>query len=169
MSDHVDLTDPVERILQQWRTVRPDLDPTPIAVFGRLSRLSRAAEARMNEYFADHDMDRSAFDVLVTLRRNGEPYRLTSRELQSAAMVSSAAVAQRLNRLEVRGWVRRSTNEHDARVTDVSLTDAGFAAVEAAMSDHVAAEADMLACLSPQEREELARLLARLLERIGAN
>lgn len=123
----------------------------------------------MNEYFADHDMDRSAFDVLVTLRRSGEPYCLTSRALQSAAMVSSAAVAQRLNRLEERGWVRRSTNERDARVTDVSLTDAGFAAVESAMPDHVAAEADMLASLSLREREELARLLARILERIGAN
>ncbi len=123
----------------------------------------------MNEYFADHDMDRSAFDVLVTLRRSGEPYCLTSRELQSAAMVSSAAVAQRLNRLEERGWVRRSTNKRDARVTDVSLTDAGFAAVESAMPDHVAAEADMLASLSTRERDELARLLARVLERIGAN
>jgi DNA-binding MarR family transcriptional regulator len=163
MADHVDL------IVEQWRTVRPDLDPSPIAVFGRLSRLSRAAEARMNENFAHHDMDRSAFDVLVTLRRNGAPHRLTSRELQSAAMVSSAAVAQRLNRLEERGWVRRSTNESDARVTDVSLTDAGFAAVEEAMGDHVAAEADMLASLSSEERDALATLLARVLERIGAS
>jgi DNA-binding MarR family transcriptional regulator len=162
MADHVDL------IVEQWRTVRPDLDPSPIAVFGRLSRLSRAAEARMNENFAHHDMDRSAFDVLVTLRRGGEPYRLTSRELQSAAMVSSAAVAQRLNRLEERGWVRRSTNESDARVTDVSLTDAGFAAVEEAMPDHVAAEAAMLSNLTPKERQELARLLARVLQDIGA-
>jgi DNA-binding MarR family transcriptional regulator len=161
MADHVDL------IVEQWRAVRPDLDPSPIAVFGRLSRLSRAAEARMNEYFAHHDMDRSAFDVLVTLRRNGEPYRLTSRELQSAAMVSSAAVAQRLNRLEERGWVRRSTNADDARVTDVVLTEAGFAAVERAMPDHVAAEADMLSSLTLAEREELARLLALVLEDVG--
>jgi len=163
MADHVDL------IVEQWRTVRPDLDPSPIAVFGRLSRLSRAAEARMNEYFAHHDMDRSAFDVLVTLRRNGEPYRLTSRELQAAAMVSSAAVAQRLNRLEERGWVRRSTNAHDARVTDVVLTDEGFAAVEEAMPDHVAAEAAMLSSLTPEERQELARLLARVLQDVGAS
>ncbi|MCB2411657.1 MarR family transcriptional regulator [Demequina sp. TTPB684] len=162
MADHVDL------IVEQWRLVRPDLDPSPIAVFGRLSRLSRAAEARMNENFAHHDMDRSAFDVLVTLRRNGEPYRLTSRELQSAAMVSSAAVAQRLNRLEERGWVRRSTNADDARVTDVVLTEEGFVAVERAMPDHVAAEAAMLASLTPAEREELARLLARVLQDVGA-
>ncbi len=121
----------------------------------------------MNEYFADHDMDRSAFDVLATLRRAGEPYCLTSRELQAAAMVSSAAVAQRLNRLEVRGWVRRSTNDRDARLTDVALTDAGFAAVEGALPVHLAAEADMLACLSPRERDELAGLLARMLERLG--
>ena len=161
MPDHVDL------VVEQWRTVRPDLDPSPIAVFGRLSRLSRAAEARMNATFAAYDMDRSAFDVLVTLRRNGAPYCLTSRDLQEAALVSSAAVAQRLNRLEERGWVRRSCNAHDARMTDVSLTDEGFAVAEAAMPDHVATEAAMLAGLTPPERDELARLLARVLEDAG--
>lgn len=113
-------------------------------------------------------MDRSAFDVLVTLRRNGEPYCLTARELQSAAMVSSAAVAQRLNRLEERGWVRRSTNADDARVTDVALTEEGFRIVDGAMADHMEAEASWLAGLSVDEREQLASLLARVMERIGA-
>lgn len=162
MADHVDL------VVSQWRAVRPDLDPAPIAVFGRLSRLSRSAEALQNEYLGRHGMDRSAFDVLVTLRRNGEPYCLTARELQSAAMVSSAAVAQRLNRLEERGWVRRSTNADDARVTDVALTEEGFRIVDGAMADHMEAEASWLAGLSVDEREQLASLLARVMERIGA-
>ncbi len=163
MADHVDL------ILEQWRIVRPDLDPSPIAVFGRLSRLSRAAEALQSEYLGRHGMDTSAFDVLVTLRRSGEPYCLTARDLQGAAMVSSAAVAQRLNRLEQRGWVRRSTNADDARVTDVSLTEAGFAVVDGAMQEHVEAEASWLAGLTAAESDQLQTLLVRVMERIGAN
>lgn len=161
------MTDHVDRIMDQWRAVRPDLDPAPIGVFGRLSRLSRAAEARQDEYLGKHGMDRSAFDVLVTLRRNGEPYCLTARDLQAAAMVSSAAVAQRLNRLEERGWVRRSTNADDARVTDVSLTDEGFAVVDAAMPEHMAAEAGWLADLTADERDMLGTLLARVMETVG--
>jgi len=163
MTDHVDL------IMEQWRAVRPDLDPSPIGVFGRLSRLSRAAEALQNEYLGARGMDRSAFDVLVTLRRNGEPYSLTARELQSAAMISSAAVAQRLNRLEERGWVTRSTNAHDARVTDVALTEEGFAVVDAAMPDHMAAEASWLAGLTSTERDELGRLLALVMVEVGTS
>ncbi len=156
--------DPIEVIQGQWRDVRPDLDPSPIAVFGRLSRASRAAEALMNATFAPHGFDRSAFDVLVTIRRAGEPYCMTSRELQETALVTSAAVAQRLNRLEDRGLVRRAPHPGDGRVTDVHLTDAGFAAADGAMADHMATEARMLAHMTPAERDELGRLLARLLE-----
>lgn len=118
----------------------------------------------MNATFAPHGFDRSAFDVLVTIRRAGEPYRMTSRELQETAMVTSAAVAQRLNRLEERGLVRREPNPDDGRVTDVHLTDAGFAAADGAMADHMATEARMLAHMTSAEREDLGRLLARLLE-----
>lgn len=160
------MADAIDRIQAQWRAVRPDLDSSPIGIFGRLSRASRAAEARMHETFALHGIDRSAFDVLVTLRREGEPYRMSARELQDLTLVTSAAVAQRVNRLEERGLVRRQAHPNDARVTDIQLTPEGFAIVDAAMGDHMATEAAMLASLSEDEREQLAHLLATLLRAI---
>lgn len=160
------MDDAIDRIQAQWRAVRPDLDPSPIGVFGRLSRASRAAEETMQRTFADHGIDRSAFDVLVTLRRSGEPYRMSAKGLQDATLVTSAAVAQRVNRLEERGLVRRDSHPDDARMTDICLTDAGFAVVDGAMADHMATEATMLARLSAAETTQLAALLKKLLASI---
>ena len=156
----------IDTIQAQWRAVRPDLDSSPIAVFGRLSRVSRAAEARMQATFAAHGIDRAAFDVLVTLRREGEPHRMCAKDLQDATLVTSAAVAQRVNKLEERGFVRREPNPHDARMTDIQLTPEGFAVVDGAMADHMATEERMLRDLDAGQREQLAALLATLMASI---
>ena len=44
----------------------------------------------------------------------------------------------------------------------------GFVAVEAAMPDHMAAEAAWLTGLTVEERDQLGRLLARVMESVGA-
>jgi DNA-binding MarR family transcriptional regulator len=103
-----------------------------------------------------------SFDVLATLLRSGSPYRLTAGQLQRSAMITSSAVAQRLNRLEGRGLVARSQNTDDARATHVTLTDQGRALISAALPDHVANEHRLLQGLSPRQREDLAELLAAL-------
>src|SRR6476619_7848435 len=103
-----------------------------------------------------------SFDVLATLLRSGSPYRLTAGQLQRSAMITSSAVAQRLNRLEGRGLVARGQNADDARSTDVTLTDQGHAVISAALPDHVANEHRPLQTLSPQQRHDLAELLAAL-------
>jgi DNA-binding MarR family transcriptional regulator len=100
--------------------------------------------------------------VLATLLRSGSPYRLTAGQLQRSAMITSSAVAQRLNRLEGRGLVARSQNTDDARATDVTLTEQGRDPISAPLPDHVANEHRLLQGLSPRQREDLAELLAAL-------
>ena len=39
--------DGVDEIIEQWRRERPDLDPSPIGVVGRISRLARVLEGRL--------------------------------------------------------------------------------------------------------------------------
>ena len=72
-------------------------------VFGGLARANRLMEQQLDIAFARHGLDSASFDVLATLLRNGPPYRLTAGQLQRSAMITSSAVAQRLNRLEGRG------------------------------------------------------------------
>ncbi|MFC7861734.1 MarR family winged helix-turn-helix transcriptional regulator [Arthrobacter koreensis] len=156
------MKDQIEQILAQWTAERPDLDASPMAVVGRISRVSRKVDTRLAATFASHGLDAAAFDVLATLRRSGAPYTLSPSELTASTMVTSAAIAQRLNRLEERGLVSRTKNTSDGRAKRVALTAEGLALVERALPDHLETEEGILDGLSPQERDVLAGLLARI-------
>jgi DNA-binding MarR family transcriptional regulator len=79
-------------------------------------------------------------------------------------MVTSSAIAQRLNRLESRGLVIREPNAEDGRVIDVGLTDEGFQLIEESLPDHLRNERQLLARLSISQRKELASLLSQLFD-----
>ncbi|GAA3069844.1 MarR family winged helix-turn-helix transcriptional regulator [Streptosporangium carneum] len=161
MADHVD------RVLEQWAAQRPDLDVSPMAVIGRLSRLSRLIGAELRQTFSAHDLDAASFDVLATLRRSGPRHSLTPAELMRASMVTSGAVTQRLDRLQARGLVTRTPSETDGRVVHVALTDEGRALIDRALPDHVDTENRLLAALTPARRDALADELRSLLESLG--
>ncbi|NYI04486.1 MarR family winged helix-turn-helix transcriptional regulator [Allostreptomyces psammosilenae] len=161
MADHVD------RVLEQWGAHRPDLDVSPMAVIGRLSRASRLISAELRRTFAAHGLDAASFDVLATLRRSGPPHRLTPAELMRAAMVTSGAITQRLDRLQAAGLVTRTPSASDGRVVHVALTDEGRALVDRVLPDHVATERRLLAALTGAQRDDLADTLRHLLESLG--
>lgn len=155
--------DAVDRILEQWGAVRPDLDPSPIAVVGRLSRLSALVDRRLAENFGRHGLEPWMYDVLATLRRSGAPYELTAGELLAQSMVTTGAITNRIDRLEARGLVERAPVAADRRKVIVRLTAAGLALVDEVVVGHLANERDILDALSPKQRADLARLLRTLL------
>jgi DNA-binding MarR family transcriptional regulator len=155
--------DAVDRILGQWAEERPDLDASPMGVFGRLSRAERLLDRALVEVSSRFGINRGEFDVLATLRRAGEPYSLTPTELFRSMMLSSAAMTNRIDRLEERGLVRRSPDPDDRRGVRISLTEEGLALIEEAVGAHVGAEEELLRSLSGREREQLAGLLRKLL------
>lgn len=154
--------DHVDRIVEQWRLERPDLDPAPMAVFGRLSRASAAVDARLAATFATHGIDASTFDVLATLARQGAPYRITPAELAADSMITTSAVAQRLNRLDKLGFITREPHPDDGRGKFVRITTAGRELLDKVLPDHLTTEETILAPLSTDERNMLAQLLTKL-------
>ncbi|MFT2707191.1 MarR family winged helix-turn-helix transcriptional regulator [Clavibacter zhangzhiyongii] len=154
--------DHVDRILTQWAAERPDLDASPMAVVGRLARAAGALAAELDRTFARHGIDASTFDVLATLRRQGAPYRLPPAQLARESMITTSAVAQRLNRLEGLGLVARLPRPEDGRGKLVELTAAGRRLVDRVLPDHLATEEALLAPLDARERRTLAELLGRL-------
>ncbi|MFE4516552.1 MarR family winged helix-turn-helix transcriptional regulator [Kitasatospora sp. NPDC056783] len=161
MADHVD------RIVAQWGAERPDLDVSPMEVFGRLKRLYRLVDAELNRTFAEHGLDAASFDVLATLKRSGPPYRLTPTGLMRSAMVTSGAITQRLDRLEARGLVTRDRSDQDGRSREVALTPEGHALIDRALPDHLATEHRMLAGLDEARRAELIETMRALLADLG--
>lgn len=151
--------DEVDRIVAAWRHVRPDLDVEPLTVFSRVSRLARHLDLARRGAFARHSLETWEFDVLSALRRSGDPYQLSPGALVTQTLVTSGTMTNRIDRLEERGLVERHRAPDDRRGVLVRLTPAGLRRVDAAMSDLLDVEAEVLAALSPAERPQLAALL----------
>lgn len=155
--------DAVDRILEQWAAVRPDLDSSPVGVIGRLSRLSALVDRALAENFARHGIEAWMYDVLATLRRSGEPHELTAGELLAQSMVTTGAITNRIDRLEARGLVERAPVPGDRRKVIVRLTPAGLRLVDEVVDGHLATERKLLEALSDRQQAELAKLLRTLL------
>ncbi len=154
--------DEVDRIVAAWERERPDLDPAPLQVFSRLSRLARQLELARRAAFSTHGLESGAFDVLSALRRSGEPYELTPGKLLAENLVTSGTMTNRIDRLARSGYVQRAKDSSDGRVVLVRLTSKGRAVVDAAMADLLAWEAGLLEGLDDSAQADLAGLLRRL-------
>ncbi|MDX2381347.1 MAG: MarR family transcriptional regulator [Acidimicrobiia bacterium] len=154
--------DHVDGIIEQWNRERPDVDVSGMDVIGRISRLDKLIQPRLDAVFADHGLEAWEFDVLATLRRTGEPFRLTAGQLLQSMMLTSGAMTHRIDRLETRGLVRRVDDPADGRVVLVTLTRLGIETVDAALVDHAANELELVSVLAPSDRAQLVGLLRLL-------
>ncbi|MER9757595.1 MarR family transcriptional regulator [Mesorhizobium sp. M0166] len=156
--------DRAAKAIEQWKTERPDLDVSPMAVLGRLSEAaSLIARERLAPLFASYGLQSGEFDVLATLRRSGPPYALTPTALYEATMVTSGAMTNRLDRLEKSGLIKRGPHPDDRRGIVVQLTGKGLALIDEAVTAHVANEHQILSGLARPEQIMLARLLEKLI------
>lgn len=158
--------DTIKRIVEQWSRERPDLDSSGFEVVGRVLVLAEHLKRRVGELLAPLGLELWGFDVLATLRRQGEPFRLTPTELSQASMLTSGAMTNRLDRLEKAGLVRRDRNPDDRRGVHVVLTEQGRDLVDRALAVRFDEAKDAVAALDDNEREEAAALLAKLLSRL---
>jgi DNA-binding MarR family transcriptional regulator len=141
----------------------PEVDVTPLGSLSRISRLAKHLDRARRDAFAAHELEVWEFDVLAALRRQGRPYVLSPGELIRATLSTSGTMTNRVNRLEARGLVSRQPNTDDRRGVLVKLTEEGRNRVQQALADLLAYERKVLAAIEPEEREELAVLLRRLL------
>ena len=155
--------DEIDRIVDEWNRVRPDLDVSPTHTLQRITRLGLLQGASFAKVFAPHGISFGEYLVLVALRRAGPPYRMNPTALFNAVILSSGAMTNRLDRLEAMGLVERLPDPTDRRGRLVALTDRGLELVDAAVVDHLANEERLLAALDGDEREQLAGLLRKLL------
>lgn len=155
-------TDEVDQILAEWSSARPDLDLAPLAVFSRLTRIGKHLDRARAHAFERSGLASWEFDVLAVLRRSGEPFRQSPKQLVKATMVSSGTMTNRIDRMEQRELVRRLTDPNDGRGVLVEMTSQGQTLVDAAMTRLADAEERMLGGIPRAERDRLASLLRRL-------
>jgi DNA-binding MarR family transcriptional regulator len=154
--------DGVDAIIEAWERERPELDHSPIGVVGRISRLARQIEQRLEVVYREHGLEPGWHDVLATLRRSGPRYQLRVSDFSGTLMLTSSGTTKRLDRLEQAGLITREPDPHDRRGTLITLTDKGRELIDSVTEAHLANERRLLAALSGDEQRRLADLLRAL-------
>ena len=157
------MRDEVDELVEAWARERADLDLEPVAVFSRISRLTRHLDLARRQAFTAHGIESWEFDVLAALRRAGAPYELSPGRLLRETLVTSGTMTNRVDRLAGRGFVERYPDPEDRRGVIVRLTREGKSAVDSAFEALLDAERRLLADLPPKEQAKLAALLRTLL------
>src|SRR4029079_10914492 len=118
---------------------------------------------RQEAVFAAFGLSRGEAGMLSALRTAGPPHRLSPTRPGRGAIVSSAGVTSRLDRLERRGFVRRLPDPDDRRGVIVELTDSGLAAIDAAVEANTDSDRKLMERFDARELEIFEGLLRKLL------
>jgi DNA-binding MarR family transcriptional regulator len=158
-----DADDAIDLIRRQWRRELPTLDTSAMETIGRVLRAEFVARNRIRKELAKYDLDLAAFDVLATLRRAGQPYRLTATQLYRELALTSGGMSHRMDSLEKAGLLERVADPDDRRGVLASLTRRGQLLIERAMTSHLRLESALAGHLSAKDQADLAGLLKKLL------
>ena len=121
--------------------------------------LTRELSARLE---ALHELTLSDFDVLIQLYF-ADGRRMRRIDLARSVLLTASGITRLLDGLESEGLVAKERCASDARVAYAVLTKAGVRKIEDARESHLADIEELFGSrFSPQEREQLAELLARL-------
>lgn len=141
-----------------------------LAVLPRLAQMSNAiTRGRVTERAAEAaglTLDRPALGVLLTLHTAGEPLRVS--EIANRMQVVGPHVTRQVQELERRGLVRRVADSRDRRASLIEPTAEGTAAANRYTAFIVGWFTDAIGDWSEQDRADLGRLLARLVDDVTA-
>lgn len=161
-----DSSDRIDRVLADWQRERPDLDWSGAGLTLRLVLLGKYVEQNAAASFAPYGLQPWEFDVIATLRRQGRPFTLSAGDLARSVLLTCSGMTHRLDRLEERGLVERTTAPEDRRRVMVRLTDAGFELVERAIARRSIDTGELVETLADGRRDDLVELLRAMIRRL---
>ncbi|MFF0492313.1 MarR family winged helix-turn-helix transcriptional regulator [Nocardia sp. NPDC003482] len=127
---------------------------------GQLYLAHRYARSATNRALRDHGVELRHLGVLTRLAENGP---LSQRALVDQLQLDKSSMVYIIDELEKQGLAERRRDDRDRRSYAVHITDAGRDRLLAATATADAVVADLLAPLSPAEREQLHDLLGRFI------
>lgn len=149
-------------VAQAWAREIPGAPTRSIPVVWALKavagQLRRGREAALREA----GIDAATLDLLSTLRRAGDPYVLTTRQLADRCLVSAGAISQRLARAERDGLVERRVGA--GRRVEVTLTATGHEVVERGARHVLEVDDALTSGFGDRDLHQLESLLVRWAE-----
>jgi DNA-binding MarR family transcriptional regulator len=154
--------DSVDAHVDLWANELPDLDRRVEGITVRLQVLTKYLDRHRDAVLAEYGLQWWEFKTLHMLRRGGTPYRTTPGELAKQLGMSAAALTNRLDALEKRGFVERTHDRDDRRKVVATLTPAGHKVWEEGIDQIQRVEQELVKELSSGDRIRLEALLRRL-------
>lgn len=157
-------TYPVQDIAAAWERERPGTPVASIGIVTPIWRLAKLLGDDRRRVLARAGVDAATLDLLSVLRRSGDPYTLSTRELSRRSLVTAGAISQRVARAESDGLVTRRPGQGRPRTVLVCLTRAGHDLVETTVDHVLGREAELIGGLTGEQQHQLTELLRVLLQ-----
>jgi len=151
--------DGIDLVVDQWAQEKPDLDCSGMALIGRIMRLTVHCGNKILQCHKSYGLKPGEFDVLATLLRSGNNYCLTPSQLISAMMLTSGAMTNRLDKLEMKRLITRVHSKQDRRSVSIGLTEQGQSLINEVIEAHAKIQNELVASLSESEKPALNKLL----------
>ncbi len=152
---------PQLRVDDDFEAEYPGADPTSAECYVNLIRTADQLLAELARRLrVEAGISTTTLMVLATI--DGLGGRSTPAEIAQHVVVSSAAITSLIDTNERKGFVARSGDEIDRRRTWITLTPEGRTVIDRLLPGLHLVETDVMSTLTPAERLDLLRLLAKL-------
>jgi DNA-binding MarR family transcriptional regulator len=145
---------PLQREIRQGKPFRSRGQEVVVALLRTADLVRRTVGRTLEPY----DITVQQYNVLRILRGAGEQ-GLPTLEIAERMIEQAPGVTRLLDRLEVKGLVRRQRCAQDRRQVLCWLTPAGLELVERLDEPVDSADAEAIAMLTPEEQDRLLRML----------
>jgi DNA-binding MarR family transcriptional regulator len=149
------VTEHVRWAVANW----PQIDPEVEGIVVRVEKIHRHFQAAFRASLGEAGLTKEEWKVLMALHDSVRSHGWLCHDLD----VSTGAMTNRLDKLERRGVIRRAPDPQDRRGVLLELTDAGQSQLEEYIEAGAGRERELVDDLTPAEKQELNRLLSKLL------
>jgi DNA-binding MarR family transcriptional regulator len=155
--------DNIDMLVSEWKNERPELDAEAMHIVGRILKLGKVLEKRVSKVLQKSGIHYTDLDVLATIRRSGEPYKLSPKQLMRSVLITSGAMTALLDRLTKLGLVYRANDARDGRIKLVGLTEKGIEIIDKTIKIRFAEAKSAVEVFDEEEHQDLSALLKKLL------
>jgi DNA-binding MarR family transcriptional regulator len=154
------VTEHVRWVAANW----PQIDPDVEGIVVRVEKIHRHFQDAFRASLGEAGLTKEEWKVLMALHDSVRSHGWLCQDLD----VSTGAMTNRLDKLERRGLIRRARDPHDRRGVLLELTETGQSQLQEYVGAGAGRERQLLDELTTAEKDELNRLLSKLLASLHA-
>nr|WP_288556456.1 MarR family transcriptional regulator [uncultured Mediterraneibacter sp.] len=141
-------------------------DMEKFSVFALMSYLVRSEMMSSKRWLQEMDLKPHQAGILFVLDRDGS---MSQKELARVLRQTPPSVTNAIQKMEQKGYILRQPDEKDQRVLRLHLTEKSQRYLSQVKQTFRQMEAELFEGISKEEKEELRKILLRMLHNIEGN